>query len=439
MKKHLLFLLLFVATAQLNAQQVIKVTNTNESGAGSLKAGITSVLNKSKPGAENGYIVEVDESLRGKTITLNSRILHHVDGIYTIKGNGIILTAGNKIDPRAINKQLFDLNPASSPVVVEDITFLNCDVNAYYADHLTFRNCRFINNNVRPLCLRITGTGRGRVIANTPKVILEGCSFISTGNQPVVSITYPPYNDDDPPHAGAWYGFPIRAEFTSCSFLSTGVSNTEANIIAYRDHALAQKEAEITLTNCVLVDHHSSEKSSLFAPVIKSNGYNVIKGSIDPSVQTNQLLTTGKDLLNTTMADPITQEDNFLKVVENGTAYQNLPANTLFSGFPLPVKDVSGRIIDYTQPTHSGACQLLVGQSGIENISLTASVYPNPFSDYIIVNTRENSQVVVYNLSGQAVAETTFVAGENRMNLSHLAAGAYLLKYGTHVLKLIAR
>jgi hypothetical protein len=64
-------------------------------------------------------------------------------------------------------------------------------------------------------------------------------------------------------------------------------------------------------------------------------------------------------------------------------------------------------------------------------------VYPNPFAEYIIVETVNESNVEIFNLAGNAVISRPVSAGENRINTASLAKGVYLLKTGGNVVKII--
>jgi hypothetical protein len=63
--------------------------------------------------------------------------------------------------------------------------------------------------------------------------------------------------------------------------------------------------------------------------------------------------------------------------------------------------------------------------------------FPNPFKDYIIVKAVTESNVVVYNLSGQPVLNATVKTGGNRINTSTLPKGAYILKQGSEIVKIV--
>jgi hypothetical protein len=75
------------------------------------------------------------------------------------------------------------------------------------------------------------------------------------------------------------------------------------------------------------------------------------------------------------------------------------------------------------------------GIAGINNDK--ASIYPNPFTDYIIINVNRDGKAVLYDLSGKAVLITTIATGSNRIKTSALAKGIYFLKYGSETVKVV--
>ncbi|MDR2057033.1 MAG: T9SS type A sorting domain-containing protein [Dysgonamonadaceae bacterium] len=65
------------------------------------------------------------------------------------------------------------------------------------------------------------------------------------------------------------------------------------------------------------------------------------------------------------------------------------------------------------------------------------SVYPNPFTDYIIVNATENGTAKIFDLSGKAVLTEKLVNGNNRIATSVLPKGIYVLKIGGNTVKIV--
>jgi uncharacterized protein YjdB len=75
--------------------------------------------------------------------------------------------------------------------------------------------------------------------------------------------------------------------------------------------------------------------------------------------------------------------------------------------------------------------------AGINTPATPVAIYPNPFTDYILVNTPAAQQISIYSASGQCVYERTLQAGTNRIDTSRLPNGVYLVKCGSERLKMV--
>lgn len=87
-------------------------------------------------------------------------------------------------------------------------------------------------------------------------------------------------------------------------------------------------------------------------------------------------------------------------------------------------------------------CTVTVSEkSGIENVSAATvvSAWPNPFTDYIIVETSEAAIAEVYNIQGSLLIRTEVATGQNRIDTSALAPGIYLVRVGTETVKMIRK
>ncbi|NLK92717.1 MAG: T9SS type A sorting domain-containing protein [Bacteroidales bacterium] len=75
----------------------------------------------------------------------------------------------------------------------------------------------------------------------------------------------------------------------------------------------------------------------------------------------------------------------------------------------------------------------ITNTTAINNIT----IYPNPFKDYIIINTSTDNNIIIYDLSGNIVMKQNIKEGSNYINTSTLYNGIYLLKCGMNILKII--
>ncbi|MDR0547343.1 MAG: T9SS type A sorting domain-containing protein, partial [Dysgonamonadaceae bacterium] len=65
------------------------------------------------------------------------------------------------------------------------------------------------------------------------------------------------------------------------------------------------------------------------------------------------------------------------------------------------------------------------------------SVYPNPFTDYIVVEAQSDDRATIYDISGKPVLTVYVKAGSNRIETSALGKGVYVLKTGLGMVKII--
>ncbi|MDR2475853.1 MAG: T9SS type A sorting domain-containing protein [Bacteroidales bacterium] len=77
----------------------------------------------------------------------------------------------------------------------------------------------------------------------------------------------------------------------------------------------------------------------------------------------------------------------------------------------------------------------MTGTENVENSSIV--VYPNPFAEYIIINTATAGAATIFDLSGKAVLNVNLTAGSNRINTAVLPKGVHLLKTGDNTVKIV--
>ena len=76
-------------------------------------------------------------------------------------------------------------------------------------------------------------------------------------------------------------------------------------------------------------------------------------------------------------------------------------------------------------------------ESKINEVKTNTDVYPNPFADYIIVNTTTDGIATIYNLSGNAILSVNLKNGYNHIETSALPKGVYMLKYNDNAVKIV--
>lgn len=79
----------------------------------------------------------------------------------------------------------------------------------------------------------------------------------------------------------------------------------------------------------------------------------------------------------------------------------------------------------------------ITNDTKINEVKTSIAVYPNPFTDYIDVNTTAADIATVYTLSGNVLLNVNLKSGSNRINTSALPKGIYLLKFNENTIKIV--
>lgn len=74
---------------------------------------------------------------------------------------------------------------------------------------------------------------------------------------------------------------------------------------------------------------------------------------------------------------------------------------------------------------------------GVDEQKYSVSVYPNPFADYIVVETEKDVKVALYNTLGQLVLSADLPSGRNTINTATVSKGVYTLVYGSKAIRII--
>ncbi|MDR0412952.1 MAG: T9SS type A sorting domain-containing protein, partial [Dysgonamonadaceae bacterium] len=87
---------------------------------------------------------------------------------------------------------------------------------------------------------------------------------------------------------------------------------------------------------------------------------------------------------------------------------------------------------------YTASCTVtVVPPTTLNNPTPLFSIYPNPFTNYLIVHIPTTQPINIYNLSGQCVYKSTLYAGTNKIDTSHLPNGFYVVKCGDESLKMV--
>lgn len=296
--------------------------------------------------AADGDVIEFDPALAGKEITPTDPIDVKNKNI-TINGNGVTFVNYNEaiwftsdIDNTSIETKVKNLNfkNYSTPIQIDQaqVTLENC----------TFDNCKATSNAV------IQATN---YIGYKMKLNLIGCRFsnnTSTATKRLPIIEFYGHGGGKVEEA--------KGLISSCSFVGNDAYNAVIGI---------SNPGSFEIVNSVFQDNKIKAKRG--NTILKRDnmkgfkllGHNIIEGGISEHNNAKDTIATNKYLSSTDIVGedlkPLTYNEDLKEyvVISTGKAFNNLPANTTYEGVLFPKKDLLGNVIDYTKPTHSGACQ----------------------------------------------------------------------------------
>ena len=55
--------------------------------------------------------------------------------------------------------------------------------------------------------------------------------------------------------------------------------------------------------------------------------------------------------------------------------------------------------------------------------------YPNPFNEYVVINSPKSVQLEVFDISGRAIMKFQITEGINTIDVNKLSKGSYIFKY----------
>lgn len=111
--------------------------------------------------------------------------------------------------------------------------------------------------------------------------------------------------------------------------------------------------------------------------------------------------------------------------------------------------DRYGKIINDPYPTDFasggfdlGGVAVLNGwtPSGItENSPLEINVYPNPCTDYVMIDNQEGKDAILYNTLGQVIKSFSISSSQEKISMQNLNSGLYYLQVGSSMIKIIKK
>lgn len=294
--------------------------------------------------AKDGDTVAFAPGMRGEVLPYEEGSIEIRKNV-TLVGNGVITNA---------NFQVYD---AEGHVAFKDFVFREVQKSCIFVQALcdvTVEGCIFENNTSQYDGTAIRYDG-GLSNGKDRNVLISNCRFSGNKNTKkskngTVHIKNMPQETN-----------PTVVNIVSCTFVDNEVAG-------YGSAISIVNKPEVHFTNCVFENNTSAKEGNITiyihkgdeADKVTSLGYNVIEGNITPT--TNSRI-TDTDIYGAELDPILSLQDGEYQVVNGGAAYEHLPANTVIEGITWPARDVTGLAIDYTKPTHSGACQLVYDEN----------------------------------------------------------------------------
>lgn len=291
--------------------------------------------------AKDGDIVAFAPGMRNEVLNYDERIT--IEKSLTLVGNGVITNA------------YFYCKQASNNVTFKDFVFNGSQDGFILSQNisLTVENCVFENSQ--------TSGGKAAVNYERTKkgfnteLLISGCRFSGNKNPKGGTRTGTLYIKDMPNVTE------INANIVSCTFEGNEASEGSGLSII--------NTPKVDFTNCVFEGNATTNDGGVTiyiakgddATEVRSLGYNVIEGTITETTDSRMQET---DIIGEELAPILSLQDGEYYVIKGGLAYNHLPANTVIDGITWPDTDIKGLAVDYTKPTHSGACQLVYDEAG---------------------------------------------------------------------------
>lgn len=281
--------------------------------------------------------------MRGTEIEENLG-LGNIEKSLTLVGNGVVLKGGTETI-----KSTSSSSEANRKLTIRDFVFKDFSTVPLFVQNvsLNIEKCVFDGN----ISSKTGGGGIStHATSGTSPVTINviGCRF--SNNQS---------NDKICPGSCLSLWNNIKKELFSANIVSCTFVDNTAKLGSVISLTNAQN---LNLVNNVFQNNGSGsiidfyKTSAASVEELGSRGYNIFAGDFSAS-EVSRL--TDTDIQGTDLAASLTLVDGEYQVVKGGLAYEHLPANPAVEGITFPERDVMGTIIDYSRPTHSGACQMV--------------------------------------------------------------------------------
>ncbi|MDR1591328.1 MAG: T9SS type A sorting domain-containing protein [Prevotellaceae bacterium] len=125
--------------------------------------------------------------------------------------------------------------------------------------------------------------------------------------------------------------------------------------------------------------------------------------------------------------------DSINTVTETEYTFTNLTADTEYT-LAVEARDAAGN-----KSAQASIIERTTTTTGIPEAasSVQFCVSPNPFTDFIEIETACGGEAAIYDLSGRTVLTVSLSAGSNRIDVAALSKGVYTLRQGVNAVKIV--
>lgn len=166
--------------------------------------------------------------------------------------------------------------------------------------------------------------------------------------------------------------------------------------------------------------------------VLKGTGNNTLSNTISVSSTSTDLfsdyesISFASKILSVPSLSSAVASDKGIEISKNGVAYAAGSAG-VFQGYAIPVVDQRG--VDRLATPSIGAYEYFDTTTSIEQGEAnTVDVYPNPFTDRIVIDGTKDLAIKILSLSGQVVYSTIVTDSSTTIVTDFLSEGVYILQ-----------
>ncbi len=340
----------------------ITVTTTEYNGEG----GIAKAVRALDPAKYN--IITIDETLRGKTIRMltgMALVIGKKNTWVEFNGNGVVIETASETQPPTFG------GPGEQITIIRDVVFNLLKPVSTGIGNVVFENCLFTNlkdgyldnNSLHSITSSFANAN----------ITYKACRFDKFGTQTntkTSSLDRPCIMLKSYKNKKNSFNF-VSCTFTGISRMHSDSKERHGRIFGLGDEA-ENGQTKVSFYNCV-IDANMPDvfnSTELPAMLVKENCTVEMKNTVFRGFASKK---EGETVTAVTFDEtnpqgneqevPVSVDEKTGEyfVLKEGKAYGLVPSNIAYENITLPEKDILGNVIDYTKPTHAGACQRVVG------------------------------------------------------------------------------